>query len=153
MITQPSDPTEALRASFRPDKIKTLLVGESAPAGGDFFYLGRGQVYREIKKALGLDLNEFREAGYYLDDLVLEPINWHTLSERKQMQQQAVPMLADRINAYKPQRIIAFMKGIEEPVKSAISLSGISCPFYAVSFPGNGQQVKFQREIAALLKS
>jgi len=30
--------TEQLRQSFKPDNIRMLLVGESAPASGQFFY-------------------------------------------------------------------------------------------------------------------
>jgi len=31
---------EALRRSYRPEKVRLLMVGESAPASGKFFYLG-----------------------------------------------------------------------------------------------------------------
>jgi hypothetical protein len=33
---------EAARAKFRPERITTLFVGESAPPSGDFFYHGNG---------------------------------------------------------------------------------------------------------------
>jgi hypothetical protein len=40
---------EATRARFRPDKITTLFVGESAPDGGDFFYFGDSRGSRRAR--------------------------------------------------------------------------------------------------------
>ncbi len=37
MTDAPDDP-ERLREDYRPVRIKVLMVGESAPAGGVFFY-------------------------------------------------------------------------------------------------------------------
>ena len=41
---------EKLRQSFRPEDIKALFVGESAPAGDTFFYRGNSQMFRYMKK-------------------------------------------------------------------------------------------------------
>ena len=42
---------EATRASYRPDRITTLFVGESAPASGDFFYFGNNNMLRLMQRA------------------------------------------------------------------------------------------------------
>jgi hypothetical protein len=34
------EPVEIIRTRYRPDRITTLFVGESAPASGAFFYHG-----------------------------------------------------------------------------------------------------------------
>ncbi|WP_038976047.1 hypothetical protein [Bradyrhizobium japonicum] len=44
--------TEALRASFRPDEITTLFVGESAPINGTFFYDGNSLMLRYMQRAV-----------------------------------------------------------------------------------------------------
>jgi hypothetical protein len=38
--------TEVLRGRYRPDVIRVLLVGESPPAGGTFFYAANYNLYR-----------------------------------------------------------------------------------------------------------
>ena len=37
---------EATRARFRPERVMTLFVGESAPARGGFFYFGNNATRR-----------------------------------------------------------------------------------------------------------
>src|SRR6516164_459292 len=69
---------EEIRASYRPERITTLFVGESAPHGGTFFYNQDSGLFREIRKAFqggAHFLETFRQSGFYLDDLVLEPVN------------------------------------------------------------------------------
>ena len=149
---------EPLRASFRPSKVKVLFVGESAPAGGDFFYKGTGQVHREFRRVLSPIigtkpnfLTVFMAAGMYLDDLVLEPVNWLSRSERQAMHTSNVVSMTNRICEYQPLVVIAFMKAIRKPVEEAVTASGCNCPVYTVSFPGNGRQADFRAEIAAIL--
>jgi hypothetical protein len=149
---------EQLRASFRPSKVKVLFVGESAPAGGDFFYRGTGQVHREFQRVLspiiGTNpsfLGAFMAAGMYLDDLVLEPVNWLSRSERKAMHANNVASLAGRVSEYRPLAVIAFMKAIRKPVEDAVTASGCDCAVHTVPFPGNGRQGEFRTEMAAIL--
>jgi hypothetical protein len=74
------DKVEATRRAFKPQKIMTLFVGESAPASGDFFYYGTSAMTRYMRQAFegafGLTddfLASFKAFGWYLDDLVLVP--------------------------------------------------------------------------------
>jgi hypothetical protein len=67
---------EATRLSFRPERITTLFVGESAPASGDFFYYGKSAMTRCLKEAIENALaktddflEKFKRYGWYLDDL------------------------------------------------------------------------------------
>ena len=43
---------EAVRAQFRPERITTLFVGESAPHSGAFFYLGNTGMRRHFQSAV-----------------------------------------------------------------------------------------------------
>jgi len=42
---------ETVRASYRPQNISPLFIGESAPSSGEFFYYGGNQLWREMKRA------------------------------------------------------------------------------------------------------
>ena len=149
---------EALRARYRPNTIKVLFVGESAPAGGRFFYAGNSSAFREFRQALApmiggpdLFLDRFRDAGLYLDDLVLTPVNHLTQREREARNAAAAPALAARIAIYRPRMIVGFAKRITLPLARAHALSGVECPLHVVAFPGNGQQANFRRELAEIL--
>lgn len=151
---------ELLRASYRPAVIRVLFVGESAPAGGAFFYKGYGTVYTEFRKALlpligeqPTFLDAFRSTGLYVDDLVLTPVDNLPSRERKRLQNDNVISLADRISVYRPQAVVAFLKAIELPVEAAVGRSGLDCAFHVVPFPGNGRQKLFQQEMEAICPS
>lgn len=149
---------EPLRASYRPAKIKVLFVGESAPAGGAFFYKQTGQVHGQFRQALAPHIGDtptfveaFKQAGFYLDDLVLEPVNWLSRSERKTTHAASIASLEKRMRDYEAPLIVAFMKGIAAPVKAALAASGTPCQFEVVPFPGNGRQAKFRSAMKAIM--
>ena len=146
---------EALRHSYRPKRITTLFVGESAPIGGSFFYDGNSQFYRYMRKAFGGGenfLSEFMERGLFLDDLVLYPIDNLTKTQRKKLHIESVPLLASRMAKYRPLAVVTTLMAIKGAVQSAIEQSGLkNIPHYAVPFPGNGQQGKFQKEMTLII--
>lgn len=148
---------EALRARYRPDTIKVLFVGESAPAGGTFFYAGNSQVHRYLKDAIGPHLGlgdflgNFQAAKFFLDDHSLEPIDWQTTAQRKRAHAANVKSLTTRLRDYRPQAVVALLKAIEPSVIQACRQAGLAIVPSAVPFPGNGQQANFRRELGALL--
>lgn len=149
---------EPLRASYRPAKIKVLFVGESAPAGGAFFYKQTGQVHGQFRLALAPHIGDspsfvdaFKQAGFYLDDLVLEPVNWLSRSERQATHAASIASLAQRLRNYDAPLVVAFMKGIAAPVKAAIAASGTISTLHVVPFPGNGRQSEFQSGIKSIM--
>ena len=94
------EPVEVIRARYRPERITTLFVSESAPASGAFFYYGDSAMSRHMQGCLGLPgddfLTSFKALGWYLDDLVLTPVNHLTRRERKAKCRAAQDSLADR---------------------------------------------------------
>jgi hypothetical protein len=150
------DDTEALRLSFMPDRIRLLLVGESAPSSGKFFYRANSNAYHHIRTAFGRAgdpgfLYWFKSQGYYLDDLVLTPINKAANKDRRLAAQDGVRPLGNRIRSYAPRMVIAFSRQIGAEVAAALALSGVSAEYHCVRFPGSGQQGNFQHDMAPLM--
>ena len=103
---------ENVRKSYRPRRITTLFVGESAPHGGTFFYNQNSGLFREIRKAFKgteLFLEDFKRNGFYLDDLVLEPVNHLERQDRISLCRQSVSSFAKRLRNYKPEAIVILL--------------------------------------------
>ena len=145
---------EKLRKSFKPQSIKALFVGESAPSGGTFFYLGNSNAYRYMKQAFGSPddfLTWFKCRGLYLDDLVPFPIDNLQGSDRRRAQDEHVSDLADRIATHDPATVVSLLKKIDRPVQKALQASGSEADYYCVHFPGNGQQNNFLADMREIL--
>ena len=153
------DQIEAIRASHRPLKITTLFVGESAPVSGDFFYSRETQMLRNMRTAVERTygktenfLRTFKQYGWYLDDLVLEPIN--DLKQKKERETkwwEAKGSLATRIKEYRPEAIVTLLLGMTHVVSEAAREAGFSGRLHTVPFPGNGQQKRFAIKMAEIL--
>jgi hypothetical protein len=126
----------ALREEYRPDPIRVLLVGESPPASGKFFYAANSRLYAATLEAFsrfvpGLQpkdfLKEFKRMGFYLMDLCNEPVNHLRDPDRLEKRVQGIRLLADwlkSIPADQPQAVISVMKDIRPYVQEALDLSG-----------------------------
>ena len=157
---------ETIRHSFFPTNCKILLVGESAPAAGNFFYKGDSltNYTREafarafpasiIPHSYSDFLNFFRNHGFFLDDLCLHPVNDELKATRQQCNQEGIPKLAKRIKEYQPIEVICIMKAISKHVKEAFEKAQLpsSAKFHTIPFGGNGQQENFRKELATILK-
>jgi hypothetical protein len=150
---------ETIRKRFRPQRITTLFVGESAPHSGDFFYCCNTAMWSHMKRAVELAfgksddfLKSFQAYGWYLDDLVLEPVNHLPKPQRIAKCLDAKKSLANRIAVYQPEAIVSLLKSIESFVNAAAIMAGSSASRYGVSFPGMGLQTRFQAEMAAIIQ-
>ena len=145
---------EATRARYRPERIATLLVGESAPASGEFFYFGNTALAREMARAMtaaglissGDFPEQFKARGWYLDDLVLTPVNRLDKAARKKQCRDAQKSLAKRIEKYRPRAIVSLLLSIEDIVEDAAIAAGSDAPRSAVPFPGDGQRAASERK-------
>jgi hypothetical protein len=153
-----TSPIETLRASFRPETMTTLFVGESVPHNGTFFYDGKNAMLGYMERATsavlsgeGGFLQRFKAAGWYLDDLVLTPVNHLTAPERKLLCLGAQSCLASRIATYRPQAIVSLLKSIHPIVAAAAREAGSTVPLYSVPFPGTGQQGRFHAAMGEIV--
>jgi hypothetical protein len=158
MIPEASENVETVRARFLPARITTLFVGESAPASGDFFYFGKNAMLHHMQRAVaqsrgddGDFLQRFKSYGWYLDDLVLEPVNKLTKSEREAKCLAALNSLASRIAEYRPLAIVSLLMSIKGIVYAAADAAGSNATRFAVPFPGMGQQMRFQAAMTEIL--
>jgi hypothetical protein len=147
---------EVTRARFRPKRIITLFVGESAPASGDFFYSsGNTAMLKHMKSAVedalgqgGNFLERFKAYGWYLHDLVLTPVKLTKPSERKAKCLEAQNGLANRIAEYQPHAIVSLLLSIQKIVGAAPNKADSEATRFAVPFPGMGHQWRFRAEMA-----
>jgi hypothetical protein len=110
---------------------------------------------RAVELAFGQSddfLRTFQAYGWYLDDLVLEPINHLPKRERVAKCLAARESLADRIKTYQPEAIVSLLKSIEPIVTAAAIMAASNATRYGVPFPGMGQQQRFQDEMAMIIQ-
>jgi hypothetical protein len=158
-----SSEREALRRSFLPERVRVLFVGESPPAGGTFFYSGDSMLYRATRDAFcaafgsqfaRLFLDRFAEAGCYLEDLCLEPINHLTSETRRAARRQGEASLAQRTRVLQPDAIVVLLKSIADNVARAASAAGYSSiERHVLTYPSRWHRHReaYQGELTALL--
>ena len=147
--------TEDIRNSFRPKKIRLLLIGESPPSGGKFFYVHSpmtSYTARAFEKAHKRDfssqdqtefLEYFKTCGCYLDDVCHFPIDGFDDEKRKQALAENVPALTARLKDFRPEAIAIVLKKVETHVRVAIVLAEIKPEVFVLPFPGHGHQGKY----------
>lgn len=147
---------EELRKSFRPGRVMTLFVGESAPASGRFFYSGDSSLFHAMKREFGNQrtfLEDFKDKGFYLDDLVLTPINKLERHERLRQRQEAIPKLAKRLVEYKPRAVVVVMRAILPTVLRAMRIAGMSYEPFCVPHPAFGNWIRFSNAMKEIIDS
>jgi len=145
---------ENVRRSFRPVCITTLFVGESAPHGGTFFYNQNSGLFREIRKSFRGQtrfLEDFKHNGFYLDDLVLEPVNHLGIKDRRSLRRDAVSSFVERLKDYNPEAIVVLLMSIRPMILDAIRAAALSCPIYCTPYPGFGNQPRFHKAMSEII--
>jgi hypothetical protein len=145
---------EELRKSYRPDRITTLFVGESAPDSGRFFYNSDSSLFHAMKKAFGgrpTFLEDFKKSGFYLDDLVLSPVNKLASRERSRVRRESVSILADRLKDYAPEAVVIVMRAIKPMVLEAMRVAGISYEPYCTPHPAFGNWHRFHTAMGEII--
>jgi hypothetical protein len=127
---------EALRAAFRPDRVRLLLVGESSPAGATHFYLANSILFRATRDAIarGLGvatppsgeafLDWFRELGGWLVDVADQPVNKLPDADRTEAVDAGVARLAGVLADTRPTRLVVVLRRIAGAVRAASGIAG-----------------------------
>jgi hypothetical protein len=134
---------DALRRRIRPSQRRFLLSRQHRNDGA----------HEELAFGKSDDfLRSFQAYGWYLDDLVLEPIDHLPKVQLLAKCREAQESLANRIETYQPEAIVSLLKRIEPFVNGAATMAHSNVPRYCVPFPGMGQQQRFQDAMAAIIQ-
>jgi hypothetical protein len=141
-----------------------LLVAESRPIGGTFFYAGNSNLVRYTEEAFRAGygfcamsmadfLNGFQAAGCYLEDLCPEPVNQiKTHALRRAEWERGVEHLSKRLKGISPLAVIPIHKGSRRYVEQAAKISGLSRFLRpAIPFPSMGNHRRYIAELSRLI--
>lgn len=153
--------TEEIRKTYLPLTVRLLLVAESPPASGKFFYINSRMTTftaRAFQKAHGLQfkttvkfLEHFKNCGCYLYDLTEIPVNKLEEKYREKYLIDGIEALAGRIRQMRPVIVVIALKKIKVYVNRAIEKSGVTAQTYVLPFPGNGHQNKYIDKLTGIL--
>lgn len=153
---------EEIRNRFRPKVTRLLLVGESPPANGTFFYSADSNLYRYTVAAFTeagirtgnatLFLDTFRDLGCFLDDLCHRPVNNLPQPMRRAARNSSVPGLASRLQEIRPRVVVCVMRAIEPAVRRALRVARMQgTEFRSVPFPAQGHQLQYVEQLAEIV--
>lgn len=155
---------EELRARYRPRRLKLLLVGESRPAGGTFFYRADSRLFFAVRDAFESAhgpmpageafLAEFQKRGAWLYDLAASPVNRQRGRPRTAAVAQRVGELAQVLEESPGAQVVAIKRDLEAPVRRAMEMAGESGDRLCVlPFPLYQWREVFVTGLAALLQA
>jgi len=162
------------REKYKPTRINTLLIAESPPSSGGYFYsektIGKDHLFRETMKALkfwpinrpmrkGCDkrpmLKKFRSLGFLVIDTCEYPIDKFPPKQRRIATIQGALTLPKRVQKLDPGQILIVKKTIFNPVKHVLNDAGFGERILnarPLPFPSHGNQSKFRTMMRRLVK-
>jgi hypothetical protein len=157
---------ELIREAYKPGAVRLLLVGESPPANGGFFYLKNRKVRmtkytsQALGRAHGMKfrnneefLNYFQMCGCYLDDLCHFPVDNLPAVEREAHLKNSIDGLALRIRDMNPVVVAIVLRKIEWHVREAIQISDRDLEVFVLPFPGNSHQTKYVEQLSEIIRA
>jgi hypothetical protein len=135
------------RRTYRPDRVDVLLVGESAPAGGNHFYLANSLLFHAIQEAArrvygrrvpeGEEFLAFaQEQGMWLVDLAAKPVNDLDEVDRRSNVREGIPRIARVIADCAPAYVVAIgTTYVAGPAGQALERSEVEAELVALPFP------------------
>lgn len=126
---------ETLRERYRPPgKLAILMVGESRPAGGTFFYLANSNLYYATRQAFaealgpmppGEDfLRYLADRGVWLYDLAAGPVDRLAGRPRKAAVSERIGHFVELLRDTEPKAIVAVKRDLSAVVRRAMADAG-----------------------------
>lgn len=165
---------EKARRKYRPSKIRLLIIAESPPSSGGFFYfqktLGKDHLFRETMKTLGLwsqtapmrkgidkhpMLRRFQSMGFYLLDTCTFPVDKLPLRERRKAVLSQTHRLVNDVVEANPPYILIVKSTIFNPVRNALREAGLESLLLNVGplpFPSHGNQSNYRSMLRRALR-
>lgn len=165
----------ARRASWKPERVRLLLVAESAPDdGGDvanrrFFYdehlTSKDGLFREVVRALYGDpplvsgpnakkpwLEKLKADGVFLIDLATVPVNDFTPPDRAVALGRNVAETVRFASELQPDGMVLVKQNVFELLSEPVRAAGLPLLHDEfIPFPGSGQQKRFRERFAVAL--
>jgi hypothetical protein len=153
---------EELRGRYRPKKIDLLLVGESRPAGGTFFYLANSNLFYATHEAFqaalgpmpsGVEFLRFvQDRGVWLYDLADKPVDRLAGRPRRSAVQGRIGELVSLLRQSRPRRVVAIKKDLAPMVRLALDEADLSIDRLTVlPFPLYQWRAEYVRSLAAII--
>jgi hypothetical protein len=160
----------SLRQQYEPKNIRLVIIAESPPASGKYFYDPTGSpkepLFAAIMLQLGgspiskeVGLRDLQECGWVLVDATYQPVDKLTKDashDRDEVIARDYPLLVDDLASLMPNRSIplvlikANVCRILEPMLLRDGFSVLNGG-RAIYFPSHGQQTKFKNQFSVVL--
>ncbi len=144
------------RKLYTPEPIRFLMVGESPPPSGHFFYDSKEEMIftsitrKAFTEALGTEyatvaefLEDFKARGFYLDELYPRPVDDIPPEEKEEEKNQAIERLARRLAQYRPERLLVLSVEIEGAVREAAMKAKLDAIIERSYYLGNSYLYEF----------
>jgi hypothetical protein len=164
---------EMARRKYRPSKIRLLIIAESPPSSGGFFYfpktIGKDHLFRETMKTTGLwpqsapmrkgvekkpMLQRFQSMGFYLLDSSAHPVDKMPNRARREAIEDQLPRLVEEVRGADPTNIVIVKSSIFGPVRSVLVDAGFGSRVLnsqSIPFPSHGNQQRYRSMMKRLL--
>lgn len=163
------------RARWKPDRVRLLLIAESAPDDGGelanrrFFYdnqlTGKDGLFREVVRALYDNpmlvsgpnaktpwLEKLRADGVFLIDLATVPVNELGAAARGAALARSVGDTVALAQDLKPDGVVLVKQNVFDLLERPVRQAGLPLLHDQFTpFPGSGQQKRFRERFAAAL--
>lgn len=137
---------ERLREQYRPESIEILMVGESRPAGGTFFYLTNSNLYFATREAFVAALGPLpsgeaflrylADRGVWLYDMADEPVDQLPGRPRKAAVRARIGELVELLTHERPAHVVAIKRDIGATVRQALNDAALPADrLHVVPFP------------------
>jgi hypothetical protein len=156
----------SFRDRYRPETIKLLLVAESPPASGRYFYNPAGALTEPLFAALMREIGAspatkdegllaFQASGWMLVDATYEPVNTYDGKRRDEVISRDYEQLREDLDHLLPDRtapIILLKANVCRLLEPRLIKEGFRVVNGGrlVYFPSHGQQGKFREQFGAI---
>jgi len=170
MSVQERDHYLRLRRAYEPENIRLVIVAESPPASGKYFYDPTSSLKEPLFAALMLQLGispatkedgllEFQNRGWILVDATYQPVDKLSKEaglDRNEVIARDYPLLLDDLASLMPNRsipLVLIKANVCRTLEPLLSKDGFSVlnGGRAIYFPSNGQQTNFKNQFSAAL--
>jgi len=159
----------SLRRQYEPESVRLVIVAESPPASGLYFYDPTGvpseSLFAAFMRQLRLSLitkeaglREFQRRGWVLVDATYQPVNALSDAARNKLIARYYPLLRDDLAKLLPDRsvpLVLIKANVCRILGPKLAEDGFNVlnGGRVVYFPSHGQQRKFAQQFSAVLKS